>query len=353
MSIRSLADFLETLDAAGQLRRVSVDVSAEQEVAELTRRVALDDGPALVFQKIPGATMPLATNLLGTERRIAMALGAAGLHEIAPRLPGSAQGSPHGGWLNWLKAGLQGGPEALAPKAVRTAACQQVVRLGRDVDLAELPALTLTPDDLQPSLFGACVVSGGIEPGDNSLAQFDLPILDGNRLAIRWGPLDAIGLQFEKYRAAGQKMPIAVLLGAAPALTVTAAAAPREPALDPYLLAGVLGAEAIDVVTCRTIALQVPAEADIVIEGLIDPTAPALTDITPGYCGGFGMMPREAHDIHVTALTHRSNPLATATLPHAPPNEASALVRAVARLWLPATLRCIPALVDLDMPTSV
>ena len=353
MSIRSLADFLEQLDAAGQLRRVSVDVSAEQEVAEITRRVAQSDGPALVFQKLVGVSMPLATNLLGTERRIAMALGSDSLHEVAPRLPGSSQVSPHGGWLNWLKAGLQGGPEAFAPRAVRTAACQQVVRLGRDVDLAELSALTLSPDDPQPSLFGCCVVSGGIEPGDNSLGQFDLPILDGNRLAIRWGPLDAIGRHFEKFRAAGQKMPIAVLLGAAPALTVAAAATPREPALDPYLLAGVLGAEAIDVVTCRTIALQVPAETDIVIEGMIDPAAPPLNDVTPGYCGGFGLLPSDAHEIQVTALTQRSNPLATATVPHAPPNEASALVRAVARLWLPATLRCIPALVDLDLSTSV
>lgn len=352
MSIRSLADFLEQLDAAGQLRRVSVEVSAVQEVAELTRRVAQDDGPALVFQKLAGATLPLVTNLLGTERRIAKALGADGLSEIAPRMPGSAQGSPHGGWLNWLKAGLQGGPEALAPRAVRTAACQQVVRLGRDVDLAELPSMTLSPHDHQPSLYGACVVSGGIEPGENSLAQFDLPILDGNRLAIRWGPLDTIGRQFEKYRAAGQKMPIAVLLGAAPVLTVAAAAAPREPALNPYLLAGVLGGEATDVVACRTIALQVPAEADIVIEGMIDPAAPVLTDVSPGYCGGFGLLPSDAHDIQVTALTQRSNPLATATIPHSPPNEASALVRAVARLWLPATLRVIPGLVDLDMPDS-
>ena len=352
MSIRSLADFLEKLDTAGQLRRVSVEISADQELAEVSRRVAQRHGPALIFQKISGSQMPLAANLLATEHRIAIALGTESLDAAANRLPGAAGGAQNGGWLDWLKAGFQASIDSFGPRAVRTAACQQVVRLGRDVDLTELPAARLSHHDTQSSLLGACVISSGPDGGERALGTFDLPIIDRSRLAIRWGPHDPIGRQFAACRAAGVKLPVAVILGGAPSLNIAAVAAPREPALDPLLLAGLLGAEAVDVVSCRTVALQVPAEAEIVIEGTIDPQAAPLTDAAPGTCGGFGLLPSDAYEIQVSALTQRSMPLATVAVPHAPPNEASALARAVARLWLPATRRLIPALVDLDLPAT-
>jgi 4-hydroxy-3-polyprenylbenzoate decarboxylase len=219
------------------------------------------------------------------------------------------------------------------------------------VDLAELPALRLSADDAQPWLYGACVVSGG-QQATTALGQFDLSILDRNRLAIRFGPRDPIARQVADCRTTGTKLPIAVLLGTAPALTLAAAARLYEPALDPLLLAGLLGAQALDIVSCRTVALQVPAEADIVIEGTIDPQAPPLTDVAPGACGGFRLPPSDAVEIQVTALTQRPQPLATASIPHAPPNEATAVARAIARLWLPVTKRLIPGLVDLDVPPT-
>ena len=353
MSIRSLADFLEKLDTAGQLRRVSVEVFADQELTEIVRRVAQRSGPALIFQKITGSQVPLAANLLATEQRIAIALGTESLDAVATRLPGAAGGMQNGGWLDWLKAGFQASIDSFGPRAVRTAACQQVVRLGRDVDLTELPALRLSQHDTQPSLLGVCVISSGPEAGERVLGAFDLPIIDRSRLAIRWGPHDPIGRQFAACRAAGVKLPVAVILGGTPSLSIAAVAAPREPSLDPLLLAGLLGAEAVDVVSCRTVALQVPADAEIVIEGAINPQAAPLTDAAPGTCGGFGLLPTDAYEIQVSALTQRSTPLATAAMPHAPLNEASALARAVARLWLPATRRLIPALVDLDLPATI
>lgn len=351
MSIRSLADFVEKLDAAGELCRVPVEVSTDQQLAELARRAAHQQGPALVFQKTVKSSVTLATNLLTTDRRIAIALGADNLDAAASRLPGANQAAGGGGWLDWLKAGFQAGTDAFSPRAVRTAACQQVVRLGRDVDLTELPALNLSSHDVHPSLFGACVVSG-VDGAQRALGQFDLPVLDQGRLAIRWGPRDSIAAQMAQCRATGQKLSIAALLGTAPALTLTAAATVREPQFDPYLLAGLLGGEPTDVATCRTIAIQVPAEADLVIEGTIDPHAPPLADVTAGGCGGFGLLPSEAFEIQVSALTQRSNPIVSAAIPHAPPNEFSAVAQAMTRLWLPATRRTIPSLVDVDLPMT-
>jgi len=352
MSIRSLADFLERLRAAGQLRRFSTPLSLREEVAEATRRAACENGPALVFQNLEGSSLPLVTNLLASQQRIAISLGGESLEEISLRLPGSAAASPHGGWLNWLKAGLQGGPDSFAPRAVRTAGCQQVVRLGRDVNLLELPALTLTSDEPQATLWGAIVISGGSEAGGPRLEQFDLPVLDQHRLAIRFGPRDALTHQIAACREAGQKLPVAVLLGAPSALTLAASAALREPGLDPYVLAGLLGGEGVDVVTCRTIALQVPAEADIVIEGTIDPMAPPLTDAAPGQCGGLRLPAGVAHEIQVSALTQRAQPLVTALVPHAPPNESMEIARAMTRLWMPSTRRAIPLLTDVELLPS-
>jgi 4-hydroxy-3-polyprenylbenzoate decarboxylase len=352
MSIRSLGEFLERLSAAGQLRRLSAPLSLREEVAEATRRVAGENGPALVFQNLEGTSLALATNLLASQQRIAVALGSDSLEEVSPRLPGSAAASPHGGWLNWLKAGLQGGPDSFAPRAVRTAGCQQVVRLGRDVDLLELPALTIAPDEPQTTLWGAIVVSGGGETSGSGLAQCDLPVLDQHRLAIRFGPRDALARQFGSCRQSGQKLPVAVLLGAPPAVILASAAAMREPELDPYILAGLLGGEGLDIVTCRTSPLQVPAEAELVIEGLIDPKAPPLPDVAPGQSGGFRLPAGAAHEIQVTALTQRTQPLVAALVPHAPPNESIEIARAMMRLWMPATRRAIPLLVDAELLPS-
>ncbi|NIO47723.1 MAG: hypothetical protein GTN77_13285 [Planctomycetales bacterium] len=340
---------MEQLEAAGQLRRVQVKVAVEQEVAEITRRVCHAGGPALWFENLSDSSYPVVTNLLGSQRRIALALGGEDLRAVGRRLLGDETASPASFLQRWKNVLQAGGDHPLAPRPVTTAACQQVVRPGRDVDLQALPAVEWLPQKQYACLPNSTVISSDLEGQQRHVTAADLVIRDRKTLGIRWAPHQWIAHDWETFQQAGEKMPVAVALGGPPPLTLTAQAAiPAH--CDGYLCAGLLADEPLQIATCRSLALQIPAEAEMVLEGYIDPAEPrlALKGVPDGSAGG---QPGGGyHAIEVAVATSRTQPLLPVAVLSKPPNEKLHIQRGLAQIFLPIWQQAIPELVDLHYP---
>ena len=348
MSYRCLADFLEELGQAGELARVEAEVDPVLEAAEITDRVAKANGPALLFGAAEGHDFPLLTNLLGTEGRICRALGVKSLVETRERIAGLLDPAEPEGWFEKLKTAPT--PASLAklpPRPVKTGPCQQVVKLGGDVDLGELPAIQSRPGETGRAITAGVTVFADVDSPRRSVGRYDLGLLAPDRLAACWGPQDEPARLLAGYRRRSERMPVAVVLGGDP-LGMLAAMAPVPPDIEAFALAGLLRQRPLDVVACRTVKLSVPAEAEIVIEGHVDPAEPPIEagpPVTPIGCYSF---PRPLPVIHVTAITHRANPIYPAMVPGA--REACVVSRALGQIFLPLVRLAIRELVDYDFP---
>jgi 4-hydroxy-3-polyprenylbenzoate decarboxylase len=346
MPNRSLADFLEELGQAGELVRVEAEVDPRLEVAELTRRAGCGDGPALLLATPRGSEIPLVTHLFGTQARIERALGAP-LAAVAERLALAVAPPEPESWLERLKtAPHESAIRKFLPRSVKTGPCQQVVRLGADVDLRCLPALQTGA--AEP---GATITAGQfwmLDPHSprTVVGHYDLPVLDPTHLAVCLSPADEAARLLGTAR---EPVPVAIVLGGDP-VGLLAAAAPLPPGFDAVALAGLLTERPGELVRCRSSALEVPAEADLVLEGYLDPAAPPV-DIGPRVtAAGYYAPARLAPVIGVAAITHRANPLFPALVPGAIPNEACQMANALRRVLLPLVRLSIPELVDYDLP---
>jgi 4-hydroxy-3-polyprenylbenzoate decarboxylase len=379
MSHRSLADFLEELEHAGELLRVDAEI---QPVIDLEKAREKGDSPqlpgartgtipffqesdpAVLFTAVQGHDMPLAANLLGTEARICLALGVASLDEVKERIAALVQPAEPEGWLDRLKTAPHASAlSSVLPRRVKSGACQQVVRLGRDVDLTALPLVRSFSGGLSqfssdengtvplsgPSITAAVLIAAEPDAHRQIAGRYDLQMLSADRLAVCWAAHDEPARLLAEFRRRNQQMPLAAALGGDPSLLV-AAAAPLPPMADACALAGLLRQKPLDVLPCRGVDLQVPAEAEIVIEGYIDPKEPPQSLGLRYTSSGCYSQPCTAPIMHVTAVTHRANPVFPAIIHQPPPNEACAIQRAVARIFLPVVKLAIPELVDYDLP---
>lgn len=350
MPYRSLADFLEDLGRAGELARVDAQVDPVLEVAEVTRRAAQGDGPALLFTAVCGHDMPVLTNLLGTEARICRALEVDSLGEAAARIDRLIHATEPDGWFERLRVGSHAGPLAsLQPRRVKAAPCQQVVRLGGDVNLQELPLLQCASQESARAILTALTLTA--EPDSHRMVAgcYDFQLLGRDRLAISWPNHEEPARLVGEYRRRSGKMPLAIVLGGDPA-GLLAAAAPVPQSVDPLALAGMLRERPLDAVACRSIDLQVPAEADIVLEGYLDPNEPAAVVGPLATPLGYLTRPQSAPVMRVTAVTHRANPVYAAIVHAGLPNERTVIDRAMVQVFLPLLKVAIPELVDCDMP---
>ena len=381
MPYRCLTDFLEELGHAGELTRVEDQVDPALEAAEIVARSAKSGDPALLFGAVKGHDLPVLCNLLGTEGRICRALGVASLDEVADRIGRLFDATGPEGWFERLKSGSQ--PAALAsvtPRRVKSAACQQIVRLGSDINLDELPLLATGHDSngdggrfrqdawplsetvgenvLRPPLApGRAITAAPVfsaEPDSHCpvAGRFDLVRIDRTRLAVCWAAHDEHARLLSEYRARKQKMPLAVLIGGDPAFLL-AASAPLPPGGDVCAVAGLLREKSLDVVTGRSVDLDVPAEAEIVLEGFIADSDPLEQPTVAGpLCGPMGhpTPPRPAPVMQVTAVTHRANPIYAVMVPGRPPHEAVTVARAMQRVFRSLARLAMPDLVDYDLP---
>lgn len=357
MSYSSLADFVEELERDGLLLRVRAEVDAELEIAEISQRVAREAGPALLFERVRGQRLPVLTNLLASSQRILRALGIDSVSELGRRLIAPATnsesngGASRAGW--WRRAFSSTAASATStdsfePKLVKTGLCQQVVRLASDVNLAELPALRLWPGESCRSIRAGRLHTLSPETERRAVEDIALAVLDARRLAILWGPHDTARAHFEEHRARGTKMPLAVTLGGDP-LYALASLAPWSGEVDPYRWAGSWRSRPVELVRGRTQDLRVPADAEIVVEGVVDPAAalePGPTIVAPsGYYHTFGEVPV----MQVTGITHRANPIFPAVVLGTPPHELSLRSEVAEQLTLPYVQSAASEVVDLAL----
>jgi len=351
VAFRCLADFLEDLLHGGQLARVDAEVDAREEVAQITRRIAGAAGPALLFGAVKGHDIPLLTNLLGTESRICHALGIASVEDLVERIAEVTGNDQAAGWLDRLKAGvLQTGLAKLAPRTIRSGPCHQVVRVASDVDLADLPIPRSASDEPAPVITAAVVVTSDPETGRQSVGRYDLQVLDARRLALCFDAHDPPSRQLAAWQARPAPMPVAVVLGGDVAGLLAACTALPE-TLDTYAFAGLLGGKPLELVTCREIDLQVPADAEFVLEGTIEPGEPKAAAGPMGTPLGYYRPATAAPVMRVAAVTHRTNPVLPAMVMGTGPNEAATIASVMSRVMLPVVRAMIPELVDCDLPS--
>ncbi|REK13064.1 MAG: UbiD family decarboxylase [Planctomycetota bacterium] len=350
MAYKSLADFLEELLAVGELVRVSAEVDPHVEIAEITRRVAAEGGPALLFDRVQGQSTAVVTNLLGTQGRACRAVGVECLDEIAPRIESLvAQHTPQN-WFDRLKMSPEeSGAEKFRPKPTKTGVCQQVVHLGRDVNIAAFPLLTAWPAESGPAITGGILVTADRQTHTRAATIAPMVACDESHLAVADAGDSPFARHWADYQAAGERMPAAVLLGGDPAATV-AATVPLPAEVDTYHMAGLLRGKPLDVVKCRTHEVEVPAEVDLVFEGYFDPEVPptSVTVAAPG--ASHYREPSPAPVFHVAAITHRSQPIFPAIVDGGLRGEAGVLAAARERMLLPALQAAAPDVVDVHLP---
>ncbi len=351
MTFRSLGEFLDELERRGDLARMRRPVARDLEITEVTQRVLAADGPALLFENVPGATMPVVTNLLGSPRRIALALGANSVEEVAERVGRLVRLRPPAGLLGAVRD-LSGTIEvlstlrSLAPKRVRSAPCQEVEE--SEVDLDRLPIIKCWPHDAGRTVTFPVVITKDPETGEPHTGIYRLQQYGRDTLGMHF-QIHRIGAaNYRKWCARGERMPVAAVIGADPA-TVFSGLAPVPEGISNFVFAGFLRSEPVELVPARSVELEVPAQAEIVLEGYVDPTERRVEGPFGDHTGYYSA-PEEFPVFHVTRITHRSRPVYLTTVSGKPPTEDAVLGKAVERVFLPVIRLVLPEIVDMDLP---
>jgi 4-hydroxy-3-polyprenylbenzoate decarboxylase len=352
---QSMREFVEKLDAAGELVRIRRECDPNLEIAEIAARTMKlpGGGPALLFESPRGSAFPLAINLYGSKKRMAMALGVDDIQEHASALAELVGGAAAPGGSLWDKLKMLPKLARVAgalPKSSSGAApCQEVVET--DVDLRRLPILTCWPDDGGPFITLPIVLTHDPDTGVRNCGMYRMQLLDKQTTGMHWQAHKTGMRHFHKYKERGEKVPVAVVLGGDPALTY-AATAPLPDGVDELLLAGFLRRRAVELVPCKTQPIEVPADADFILEGYVDPTE-ALIDEGPfGDHTGF-YTPRDKYPaFHVTCVTRRRDAIYPTTVVGRPPMEDAWLGKATERLFLPLLRMMLPELTDYNLPVE-
>ena len=351
MAFRSLGEFLDALEERGDLVRVTDPVSRDLEIAELTQRVHRADGPALLFENVPGSALPVATNVLGSSRRIALALGADDLDAVADRIARLTRLRPPAGLAAALRD-LDGTIEtlssvrALAPKRVRSGPCQEVEET--DVDLDRLPILKCWPKDGGRTVTFPVVVTSDPETGTPHAGIYRLQQYSKTTLGMHF-QVHRIGANnYRKWAARGERMPVVAVIGADPA-TVFSGLAPVPEGISNFAFAGLLRSEPVELVRARSVDLEVPAAAEIVLEGYVDPTERAVEGPFGDHTGYYSA-PEPFPVFHVTRLTRRERAVYLGTVTGKPSTEDAVLGKAVERIFLPVIRLVLPEVVDVNLP---
>ncbi len=347
MPFDSLRDFVDALEKTGQLFRVPVTVDPKLEIAEITDRVVKAGGPALLFEKVKNSKFPVLTNQFGTHRRMAMALDAEHLNEVAARLRKLLDLAPPGASLGEkVGAMMRLAPLANAvPRIVRNGSCQDVIE--REPDLWSLPALTTWPLDAGPFITLPLVITQDPRTKAVNVGMYRMQVYGARETGMHW--------QRHKHGRAhadawGSRIPVAVAIGTEPALTY-AATAPLPPVLDEFAFAGLLRGKPVELVNATTVDLKVPAQAEFVLEGYVDNADLRVEGPFGDHTGVYSLADRYP-TFHVTCMTHRRNPIYPATVVGKPPMEDAWLGKATERIFLPLLQMIVPEIVDMNLPVE-
>jgi 4-hydroxy-3-polyprenylbenzoate decarboxylase len=346
--VRDLREWIALLEREGELVRVSAEVDPHLEVTEIVDRTVRAGGPALLFERPKGSAIPLLINQFGTERRMCLAFGVESLDDVAAKLSAILELQPPEG----LAAKVRGLKtlKSLAdsrPKVVKRGVCQEVVLQGDDVDLGRLPVQTCWPGDAGPFITLPAVITRDPRTGERNVGMYRMQVLGPRSTAMHW--------QIHKdgradYLFTEGRMEIAVALGLDP-ITAYSASAPLPKHIDELMVAGFLRGEPVELVKGVTVDLEVPADAEIVLEGYID-KGDLTTEGPFGDHTGFYTPAEQFPVFHVTAITMRQDAVYPSIVVGKPPQEDAWLGKATERIFLPAVKMTVPEIVDYDLPVA-
>ena len=381
MSYQDLQMFIGDLEARGQLKRIAAEVDPVLEISAIADRVSKlpaaggssppptdpihggCGGHALLFENVKGSSIPVVINLLGSYERMRLALGVTSFDELAERVRQLVKPDMPTTLIDKIKklpqlAKLAG----FAPKVVKRGRCQDIVHTD-DASLLDLPIIQCWPHDGKPGYggkpaddttgTGRYITFAGIhtedpDSGTVNVGMYRVQVFDNKLAAVHWHVHHDGARNFRMYRHRSEKMPLAIVFGAEPVLTY-AATCPLPPDLSELLFAGFLNDGGIELVPCKTIPMEVPANAEIVIEGWVDPEHTLIEGPFGDHTGFYSAADRYPA-LHVTAITHRENPVFPATIVGFPPQEDYYLGKATERIFLPLLQVLIPEIVDYHLP---
>lgn len=351
----SLQEYISTLERKGELIRISARVSTDGEIAELTDRFskAQGGGKALLFENTESG-FPVLTNMMGSERRIALALGVESLDELPKRIDSLLKEvlSPKGSLLEKMRMlPMLTDVAKWFPKRVKgRGACQQVVLTGEDADINRLPVLKCWPSDGGRFVTLPMVNTLDPESGVRNVGMYRMQIFDGHTTGMHWHIHKTGARHYEGYKAQGRRMPVTVTLGGDPAYTFSATA-PMPDNMDEYLLAGFLRKRPVRLVKSLTNDIWIPEDCDFVIEGYVDPAEEKVTEGPFGDHTGFYSLTDLYPRFHITTITHRHDAVYPATLVGIPPQEDAYIGKASEKIFLaPIRLAIQPEIEDMTMP---
>jgi 4-hydroxy-3-polyprenylbenzoate decarboxylase len=346
-----LEDLIATLEKEGDLVRISQQVDPNLEITEIADRCVKNGGPALIFENPKGSDIPLAINLFASERRMALALGVEDLAEIADRITDVIKPEIPTGFMDKLAMLPKLKEIATAgPKYVKRAACQEIVLEGDDVDLTKLPVLTCWPEDGGPFITLGMVFTKSPEEGRRNIGLYRLQVYDRNTTGMHWHPPKGGAAHYLEAEKRGERLPVAVAIGADPT-TLYSATAPVPDGIDELLFSGFIRRKPVEMVKCKTLDLEVPAESQIVLEGYVEPGERRVEGPFGDHTGYYSLS-EEFPVFHVTCITMKKNPVYAATIVGPPPMEDAWLGKATERIFLPLLKMIVPEVVDYNLPVE-
>jgi len=348
---QDLNAFIDALDKERELARIDEPVSPNLEICAVTDRVSKSPagGPALLFEKPAGYSMPVAINLYGSMKRMCMALGVATLEELAGEIEELTNPKLPSGMLDALKMlPVLGRLKDLMPKTVSSGLCQEVVQ--KNGTLEEIPILKCWPEDGGHYITLPMVFTKDPETGMRNVGTYRMQVHGARTTGMHWQRHKGGAQHYRVAERLGKRLPVAVALGADPVLPF-AATAPMPEGLDELLLAGFLRRERVELVKCVTVDLEVPANAQIVLEGYVEP-GERRREGPFGDHTGFYSHPDDYPVFHITCVTRRKEPIYLTTVVGVPPMEDFYMGKASERIFLPLIRKTIPEIVDMHFPAE-
>ncbi len=354
MQYKDLRDFIAQLEAMGELKRIQTEVDPTLEMTEICDRVLKAQGPAILFENPKGHNMPVLGNLFGTPKRVALGMGqesVEALREVGKLLAYLKEPDPPKGLKDaWDKLPLLKQVLNMAPKELSSAPCQEIVWEGNDVDLSRIPIQTCWPGDVAPLITWGLTVTRGPNKTRQNLGIYRQQVIGPNKVIMRWLAHRGGALDFREFslQNPGKPYPLAVALGADPA-TILGAVTPVPDSLSEYQFAGLLRGAKTEVVKCIGNDLQVPASAEIVLEGAIHPGETALEGPYGDHTGYYNE--QETFPVFtIDRITMRRNPIYHSTYTGKPPDEPAILGVALNEVFVPLLQKQFPEITDFYLP---
>ncbi|NYE58558.1 menaquinone biosynthesis decarboxylase [Carboxydothermus ferrireducens] len=349
MAFRDLREFIAELEKRGELKRIKVPVSPELEITEITDRVSKAYGPALLFENVSGYDVPVLMNAFGSYERMKLALGVDRLDDIGEEFLSllNPDDIPVTMFEKLKMLPKLARLSNFAPKIVKSGPVKEVI-IKDNPDLNKFPILKCWPQDGGRFITLPLVITKDPETGRRNVGMYRMQIYDGRTTGMHWHMHKDAAHFYQKAKRLGKPLEVAVALGGDPA-TIYAATAPLPPSIDEFLFAGFIRKEPVELVKAETVDLEVPAHAEIVIEGYVDPDELRLEGPFGDHTGYYSLT--DYYPVfHVTAITHRKNPIYPATIVGKPPMEDCYMAKATERIFLPFLKLLLPEIVDINLP---